>query len=138
MKAFVVLFTLIFLVSCKPDNDVIGKWRLVEIDFSDHLATLEGEEKARYQEIIEKQRTMLEETFFNFEANNVLQVIKPQKDGSGQIMQIEKWILSKNQDSLEMINANREMFLVNLKDRNKMILSSVDSPKRKLIMTRVN
>jgi|TARA_R110000737_G_scaffold2188_3_gene6179 hypothetical protein len=138
MKSLFLIALLLLFGACQSENYIIGKWRLVEIDFSDHLATLDSEERSFFEEIIEKQTTMLDQTFFNFEADSALQVITPKKDGTGQIMQIEKWGLSKNQDSLVMINTETELFFVNRSEKNKLILTSNDRPKRKLVLIKAD
>jgi hypothetical protein len=138
MKSLFLIALLLLFGACQSENDIIGKWRLVDIDFSDHLATLDSEERSFFEEIIEKQTTMLDQTFFNFEADSALQVITPKKDGTGQIMQIEKWGLSKNQDSLVMINTETELFFVNRSEKNKLILTSNDRPKRKLVLIKAD
>lgn len=138
MKSCLFIVALILLAACQPENDIIGKWRLVDIDFSEHLTTLKDEDRKAFESILEKQSIMLDQTFFNFETDSVLQVITPKKDGTGQIMQIEKWGLSKNKDTLVMINTETELFFVDRSKVDILILSSNDRPKRKLTLKKVN
>lgn len=137
MKLFLSFVILFFLATCQSDKNILGKWRLVEIDFSEHLSTLRNDERADFESIIKRQSSMLDQTFYNFMEDSILQVITPKKNDTGQIMQIEKWGLSKNQDSLIIINAEKELFHLKKHDDFKMILTSKSTPKRRLVLVKV-
>ncbi|MFA7272648.1 MAG: hypothetical protein WC044_02210 [Crocinitomicaceae bacterium] len=136
MKRLSIGLFLFLLFSCQQEKSFLGKWRLVAIDYSEHLETLEGEEKTFFESILEKQSVMLDQTFYDFKGGNELHVITPKKVGSGQIMQIEKWGSTKNLDSLYFINEEMEIFRVDWSKRDTLQLFATDYPKRKLVLVK--
>ncbi len=136
MKVIASLLLMLALVSCGEKKSFIGKWRLVEIDYSEHLKSLKGEQKEFFESVIEMQSVMLDQTFYDFKEMDELNVITPKKDGPGQIMQIEKWKTTPKKDSLYFVNEVTEGFKVNWSKEDTLVLTSSMEPKRKLILVK--
>lgn len=124
------------LTACKNDEKFIGEWKLVEIDYAKHLASINPELRSSFQSMADRQgQSILGKTFFKFEANGDLVITSPKFDG-GVAKDEGKWSLNEQKDTLMVMNSDSENFAFELKGDKTMILSSVQKPLRVLTLIR--
>jgi ABC-type oligopeptide transport system substrate-binding subunit len=58
MKKFGIVFLgflFLALSACKSEGKFMGEWKLVEIDYSRHLETIDPELKVSFQDLVDRQ-----------------------------------------------------------------------------------
>lgn len=133
---FFAFILLLGIVSCGSKEPIVGKWKLVEIDYSEHLKSLDPEVQEIFLSMVDRQsQNILNKTFFDFEDDGSLVITAPKFD-KGSTADEGTWRLNTDKDSLFITNSDSEIFALRMGDENTMLLSSVDQPMRRLKLVR--
>lgn len=151
MKSFLYLISILFLLSCNENRNkvkseksefenvkktnelpICGRWKLIELDYSQFLAEQSNEVRIQFEKEIEREFARLKnKTFFKFLPNFQLQIEQPSENG---IQSIKKgtFSLNKKMDSLKLIFPIEENYKIVKVTNSELILSTDEVPKRTL------
>lgn len=133
IAAYLSLILICFgLNSCSndPKKELIGKWKLVNIDYSRHLETIEPKLREEFISMSEGQKQhVLNKTFFEFSENGILQIEAPKYKGGNAILS-GTWALSAQNDSILLDYGEIEIYAFQFDDEQKLVLESSDVPLR--------
>ncbi len=141
MKIGIISLLILFFLgmnSCSGgEKDVLlGEWKLVDIDYSRHLAEINPELKESFLSMTDRQsQIILSKTFFNFKEEGEIVITSPKYQGG--VTNISgTWRISEDRDSLYIKNEDSESFAIQLKDDNTLLLESGEAPLRLLTLVR--
>ncbi len=133
-SCFVTAF--LFLAACSKGNPVVGNWKLVDIDYSRHIETIDPEMRQAFINWDATQRVnVVNKTFFNFEEDGKLK-LKTTEFGGGEELNGGTWYLNESKDSLYLNSTDNEFFGLKALGNDTLVLDSGDQPYRKLILVR--
>lgn len=136
---FIPVYVVVLLVfSCSsPTSKVMGKWKLEEIDYTEYFAEAPEEAKTMMQgQMQEEFERLRNKTFFEFSEGEKLTLEAPNFNGKQNFVE-GTWSMNKENDSLFFNLSDPEHFkIVSLSDK-EMLLSTNDTPKRKLRLSKV-
>lgn len=137
---FIPIFVVLFVAfSCSsPSSKVMGKWKLEEIDYSDYFAEAPSEVKSMMQSQMQEEFERLRnKTFFEFSDGEKLTLEAPNFNGKQTFVE-GTWSMNKENDSLFFDLSDPEHFKIISLTENDMVLSTDETPKRKLRLSKVN
>ena len=137
MKIFIFSSLIILLVACSnPSNNLIGKWKLISIDYSPYYAEVSDEVKAIFQEKLEEQtKRMIGKTYFEFKIDNSMRLESPSVEN--EIVPFDgSWKFNQTEDSVIFNLNGEEHYKIRTMTENKLILSTDESPKRILTFSK--
>jgi Lipocalin-like domain len=137
LKNLLLFSSIVFLFSsCSKDTEVVGNWKLTDIDYSAHMATIDPALRESFQEMAAAQgANVINKTFFTFDEKGDLQ-IKSTKFGGGERIDKGAWRMNETKDSLYLQSADNEFFAIEKLSEDSLILNSSDRPYRKLTLIR--
>ncbi len=130
------LVSLFLLASCGGNAPIVGEWKLVEIDYSEHLKEIDPILKDAFIDMLDQQSaSLLNKTFFTFKKNGELTIVSPKYMG-GTTTAEGTYELNASKDSLYIHNEDSESYAIAFIEDKKMKWSSGEKPYRKLTLVR--
>lgn len=138
MKYLSILLLIVVFSSCSnPSSKVLGKWKVEEIDYSSYFAEVPEEVRTFLEEQMKEEFLRLKDkTYFNFKDDNKLLLNAPNYNGD-QTNTDGLWTMNSAGDSLFLELAERENYKIEKVDEKQMILSTNETPKRTLRLSKV-
>ena len=133
---FVLLFFLV--VSCSSTSSkIVGKWKLEEIDYSAYFLDVSNEVKTMLENQMKEEFERLKnKTYFEFKEDYKLLLEAPNYEGK-QTFTEGSWTMNSSEDSLFFELEDLENYKIEKLDELEMVLSTSDTPKRTLRLTKV-
>lgn len=130
-------FMVVFLfAACTNKEPLLGKWKLIHIDYTQHLQEMDPSLRESFQEMIDVQgRNVLNKTYFDFQEKGQLKIISA-KFGGGQREDFGSWTKNKNGDSLFLKSSDSEQFAMEISNDGTLFLNSGDRPYRRITLIR--
>lgn len=126
----------LLLTSCQLAPSVLGKWKLVKMDYTPFIQTMNEDEAEAFESQIQSHIDLItNRTFFTFEEKNVLSIGSPKSDG-GSAVDMGNWRINDENDSLYFFLEAPESYSVNWKGRDTIELRTEDRPQRILTLRR--
>lgn len=138
MKNIIAIFSLLILTACSgPANKLEGKWKLEEMDYSAYYAELSEEVRMMLEGKMQEEFERIKgKTFFHFSPDNQLTLEVP--NYSGEMTKTEgKWNLNEGGDSLYFDLSDPESFKIITLNETTLVLSTEDTPKRSMHLSKV-
>jgi len=130
------LVSLFLLASCGGNEPIVGEWKLVEIDYSEHLKEIDPMLKDAFIDMLDQQSaSLLNKTFFTFNKDSELTIVSPKYMG-GTTTAEGTYEFNDSKDSLYIHNEDSESYAIAFIEDNKMKWSSGEKPYRKLTLVR--
>lgn len=138
MKSISFVIILLFLTACSnSSNEIVGKWKLEEIDYSSYFKEVSDEVRDFLQEQMNTEFSRLKDkTFFEFREDNSLILEAPNYEKK-QTFTNGKWSMNDTKDSLFLDLADPEAYKIITLNDSELFLTTDDAPKRTLRLTKV-
>lgn len=139
MKFFAVTLLIIVLSACSDSSSKVeGRWKLENIDYSAYFSEVSDEVRSFLEGQMEVEFNRLKDkTFFEFGENNVLKLEAPNYVDKKTITD-GTWKMNAAQDSIFFQLADPESYKIITLNEKEMILSTDETPKRTLVLSKVN
>lgn len=138
MKSISFVLILLLLAACTDSsNKIVGRWKLEEIDYSSYFREVSDEVRDFLQEQMNTEFARLKDkTFFEFGADNSLILEAPNYEKK-QAFTNGKWSMNNAKDSLFLDLADPEAYKIITLNDSELFLTTDDTPKRTLRLTKV-
>lgn len=137
MKSIFIILVLFLVISCtNKQDDLLGKWRLESIDYSEFLKTIPVDLQKSFRQQIESESDRITgKTFFDFKENDQLELTYP--NGQKTLSLKGKWTVSEKADSIFLKKEDPESFkIVKLTEQN-LTLKTSDQPQRTIYLEKI-
>ena len=133
---FVLLFFLV--VSCSSTSSkIVGKWKLEEIDYTAYFLDVSEEVKSLLgNQMKEEFERLKNKTYFEFNESFKLTLEAPNYEGK-QTFTEGTWKMNSSEDSLFFELEDLENYKIDKLNGLEMVLSTSDTPKRTLRLSKV-
>ncbi len=136
ISPFFLLISIALLTACSGKEPIQGEWKLIQIDYSEHLKEIDPILKESFIEMLDQQSSsLLHKTFFTFQPDGMVTIVAPKYRG-GTTTVDGKYTLNEEKDSLYIENEDSESYAVEFLDDDKMKWTSGEKPFRKLTLVR--
>ncbi len=127
------IFILLFgVLSCSKgtEKQLIGNWKLIDIDYSKHLKEVQPELREEFLAMTDNhKKNVLNLIFFDFKSEGKCNIVSP-KFGGGTANLPGTWHLNEAEDSLFIENQDSESFALSFTNDAKLKLESHQKPLR--------
>lgn len=138
MKSISFVIILLLLTACSnSSNEIVGKWKLEEIDYTSYFKEVSDEVRDFLQEQMNTEFSRLKDkTFFEFREDNSLILEAPNYEKK-QTFTNGKWSMNDTKDSLFLDLADPEAYKIITLNDSELFLTTDDAPKRVLRLSKV-
>ena len=138
MRYITFVFLFFLIVSCSSKSSkLVGKWKLEEIDYTAYFLDVSKEVKILLENQMKEELERLKnKTYFEFNESFKLILEAPNYEGK-QTFTEGTWEMNSSEDSLFFELEDLENYKIEKLDELEMVLSTSDTPKRTLRLSKV-
>jgi len=138
MKNSLIGLVLLILVSCSDSsNQIIGKWKVEKIDYSEFFENAPSGLKEILESKMQEEFERLKgKTFFTFSEGEIVKLEAPNFEGKQTITE-GKYSFNDTKDSLFFDLAENESYKIIKMDDKTLILSTDEQPNRVLTLSKI-
>lgn len=138
MKKILIGLVLLVGLSCSDSsNEIIGKWKVENIDYSEFFRNAPPELKDLLESKMNEEFERLKgKTFFTFSDDQKLQLEAPNFEGKQTITNGE-YSFNNTKDSLFLDHADKESYKIVKLDDKTLILSTEEQPNRVITLSKM-